>query len=545
MPPGPPPWATPTAGSMSATGAFRVICASDATIFGNVISANGNWGVWISGAGVSGVVVEGNKIGTDVSGTVALGNVYSGIQIDSGALDNTIGGTVDGAGNVISGNADFGIEFSGTSNNLVINNTIGMTADLSGGLGNGVNGINIENGSTANTIGGTGIEMGNRVVCTDPGFAAIAIGNNGDGSNDNLILGNTIGLNGAGTAALGVGNGIYIGSDHNTVGGTVAGARNYIVGASGFTAIWLNSSGSFDNVIEGNYVGLTTDGTASAGGGTGFAIGSAHDNTIGGTASGAGNVISGNAGDGLYLQDADANLIAGNLIGTDATGSYAVPNGSDGIQLAQGSANNTIGGTASTAGNVIAFNASTGIAVGVGATDQSTGNVILNDSIQSNAGGGVDNDSSGVLTISGSTISGNSTSGSGGGVVNESSGTVTITSSTIASNSAGTDGGGIDNEVGTMTLDNTNVEDNTASANGGGISNAGTLLLSDTTSLTGDSEHRWGLVQHGQPDGDDVGRGAGRHDHQRRLVRCGQRRDRLSGRPIFGCHDHQPARRNL
>ena len=42
-------------------------------------------------------------------------------------------------------------------------------------------------------------------------------------------------------------------------------ARNYVVGPGGFTAIWLNTSGSFDNLIEGNFVGLTTDGNASAG----------------------------------------------------------------------------------------------------------------------------------------------------------------------------------------------------------------------------------------------------------------------------------------
>ena len=98
------------------------------------------------------------------------------MEIDSGATNNTIGIAVAGAGNVIGGNGIYAIEIDGSSNNLMLNNTIGMKADLSGALGNGVNGINIENGSTANTIGGTGIDMGNRVVCTDPGFSAISIG---------------------------------------------------------------------------------------------------------------------------------------------------------------------------------------------------------------------------------------------------------------------------------------------------------------------------------------------------------------------------------
>ena len=50
---------------------------------GNVVSANGNWGVWISGSGTTDVVVEGNEIGTNASGTAALGNSDDGVQIDS------------------------------------------------------------------------------------------------------------------------------------------------------------------------------------------------------------------------------------------------------------------------------------------------------------------------------------------------------------------------------------------------------------------------------------------------------------------------------
>ena len=59
---------------------------------GNVISANGNYGIWITGAGTTGVVVQHNLIGTDITGTAALGNGYSGVQIDSGAANNTVGG---------------------------------------------------------------------------------------------------------------------------------------------------------------------------------------------------------------------------------------------------------------------------------------------------------------------------------------------------------------------------------------------------------------------------------------------------------------------
>ena len=58
-------------------------------------------------------VVAGNKIGTDVSGTVALGNSYNGVEVDAGCIGTTIGGTASAAGNVISANGNDGVE-SGT-----------------------------------------------------------------------------------------------------------------------------------------------------------------------------------------------------------------------------------------------------------------------------------------------------------------------------------------------------------------------------------------------------------------------------------------------
>ncbi len=143
-------------------------------------------------------------------------------------------------------------------------------------------------------------------------------------------------------------------------------------------------------------MGLTTDGGDSAGGGGGFAIDSAHDNTIGGSDVADRNVISGNDREGLDLQNAADNLIAGNFIGTDATGSFAVPNGSDGVRLEQGSAGNTIGGTAADAGNVIAFNEGNGVTVGQSATDTSEGDAILQNSIFANAQLGIDLGDDGV-----------------------------------------------------------------------------------------------------------------------------------------------------
>ena len=78
--------------------------ASDATIggttagAGNVISANGGYGVWITGDGATGQVVAGNKIGTDITGVLGLDNA-GGVQVDNGAANNRFGGltTRDGS----------------------------------------------------------------------------------------------------------------------------------------------------------------------------------------------------------------------------------------------------------------------------------------------------------------------------------------------------------------------------------------------------------------------------------------------------------------
>ena len=388
---------------------------SSAVISANLISGNQGNGLAVSGPGGANALIFSNIVGLTAAGNAAEANGGSGVVI-SGSSGNTIGGTAAGAGNVLSGNGQFGIELSGSSNNLMINNTVGMTADLSTALGNGINGINIENGSTSNTIGGTGQDDGNRIVCTDPGFAAIGIGNNGDGSNDNLIEGNTVNLTADGSSSLGVGNGIYIGSDHNTVGGTAVGARNVVVGAGGYTAIWLNSSGSFDNLIEGNYLGTTLDGSASADGGVGMSIDSANDNTIGGDAVGAGNVISGNGGPGIDFQNANGNVVAGNFIGTGATGSSAVPNDGGGIIFEQGSSNNTIGGSVTGSGNVIAGNGGYGVVDTAQGTQSNylTGNHIGGNASTSSA---LRNSSGGILASGGAALSIGSGSQISGGIM--------------------------------------------------------------------------------------------------------------------------------
>jgi CSLREA domain-containing protein len=122
----------------------------------NVISGNDLSGVGISEA--NGNLVIGNYIGTDASGAVALANGRSGVLISSGAQGNVVGGTAGGEGNVISGNSSKGVYIyaSGTVSNTVSGNHIGTDATGTAALGNQQGGVYIGEpigGAQGNTIG--------------------------------------------------------------------------------------------------------------------------------------------------------------------------------------------------------------------------------------------------------------------------------------------------------------------------------------------------------------------------------------------------------
>ena len=186
------------------------------------------------------------------------------------------------------------------------------------------------------------------------------------------------GTDASGTAQLGnYSQGIYDqGASNFTIGGTTAALRNVISG-NGSNAIALTATAG--NVVEGNYIGTDSTGTVKLANGTDGIVVSVGGNTIGGTQSGAGNVISGNAGAGILINYSSAaslgNVVQGNLIGTDKTGTLPIPNIGQGINIGNegdGGFNNLIGGTTAAARNVISGNQGGGIASG----GSGTGNLI-------------------------------------------------------------------------------------------------------------------------------------------------------------------------
>jgi len=225
-----------------------------------------------------------------------------------------------------------------------------------------------------------------------------------------LVAGNYIGLESDGDTLAGNNSsstsyhgGIRIVSGGNTIGGTSSTDRNVISGNT-LAGIVINGVAATGNQVLGNYIGLDAGGTQDRGNitdGEGIELQLADSNTIGGTSAGARNVISGNASDGMEIDGSSFNVIQGNYIGTDYTGTVAIPNDRDGIDinsdLATGSTGNIVGGTVPGAGNLIMGNTLNGVELRddtvVGST---TDNSILGNIIYGNGQLGIDLEPVGV-----------------------------------------------------------------------------------------------------------------------------------------------------
>ena len=347
----------------------------------NIISGNNNSGLNYDAS--SGNLVQGNFIGTDVTGTVDLGNSQMGVLVTNASANNTFGGTTPSAGNLVAGNEDHGFQIrqTGTTGNLVQGNFIGTRLAGTSALGNEGFGVLIINNAGNTTIGG--VLSGARNVISGNAGSGVAI----SGGTGNQIQGNYIGTNGTGSAALGNSDGVFIdGSSNNTIGGTAPGARNIIAGNESGN-VFITGNGATGNLIQGNFIGTDASGTIALPGvrfeGVGLS-GGANNNIIGGTTAAARNIISGNPGYGIdILGGTLGNVIQGNFIGTDVTGTAPLGNQLAGVGFSGGNGT-TVGGTGAGVGNLIAFNADEGVLVNAG-----TGNAILSNSIVSNSGVGI------------------------------------------------------------------------------------------------------------------------------------------------------------
>ncbi len=384
---------TNAAGSASSANAFAGIEISDgatANIIGgtsaadrNIISGNTAQGIFIRGAGTNGNFARGNTIGLNASGNAALANGFAAIELGEGASGNTIGGTIAGSGNVLSGNSAQGVAIvgAGASGNTVAGNFIGTDASGASAIGNGYGGVQIFSGASGNTIGPANAISGN---------PASGVSVSDAGSSGNVIAGNLIGTNAAGTAAIPnafAGVTLFGGATSNTIGGTSVGARNVISGNTS-QGVLIVDSGTNANVVSGNWIGLNATGTgALANGYAGVELTTGvKANIVGGFSADAANVISGNSNQGVSINTAGTsnNRVAGNYIGTNPAGSAAIANGSPGIEVFGAATANIIGGVEPGAGNVISGNAFRGITI---ADSGTSNNVFAGNLIGLNAAG--------------------------------------------------------------------------------------------------------------------------------------------------------------
>jgi hypothetical protein len=262
-------------------------------------------------------------------------------------------------------------------------------------------GIRLDSGN--NVIGGTTVAARNIISANHPQFVQGVFIAGGAG---NIVQGNFIGTDRNGTSAFAnQGEGIQISnasSTNNIIGGTTPATRNIISGGS--TGIFT-AAGAAANVIQGNYIGTDVTGTrALENTAAGIDVNNSDNNTIGGAAAGAGNLISGNRSIGLLLSQTNNTTVAGNLIGTDASGKSALPNGgSAGVEVGGTGHDNVIGGAAP---NVISGNALSGIYV----SSSGVNNVVRGNFIGTQADGqsplgnkadGININTTGGLTIGG------------------------------------------------------------------------------------------------------------------------------------------------
>lgn len=266
----------------------------------NLIAGNGTvpQGGGISpNVGHNNWTIQGNYIGVDKTGMVALGNAQPGGS-GSISLDNSdghiVGGSQPGAINVISGNLGHGIAPHNVDNGQIIGNYIGVGYDGVTPLGNGFAGISAS--ECVNML----IED-NIIANNDNNGIGLYNGDSGV-----QVYGNTIYNNGQ--------SGIIVfGASDSQIGGGGVGQANVI----------RDNIGPNIGVLAFNFIGALTDNTRIqgniiedsqleiAGRSAGISVANDATNTlIGGSGAGQGNTIRGNLYAGVAIQELTASALS-------------------------------------------------------------------------------------------------------------------------------------------------------------------------------------------------------------------------------------------
>ncbi len=332
------------------------------------------------GLNKQGGLIVGNTIGMGTDGDkIPNGNGtgwHAGASI--GGVGVVVGGEDPRLRNIITGNTANNnlLLRGGTGYHVVAGNYIGVAADGVTTFGNNADGIEILDGSNNNIIGGNRL-LGNVISGNRTGLAI-------NSSTNTFVAGNLFGTNPAGTQSLPNGSGGAISISAAAANVTIGTNNDGINDGNEFNVISGNNgngilTASAGVTIAGNLIGTDVSGTLPlANTGTGIRA-TAGSVTIGGV--GLGNVITKNAV-GINVESAATATITGNWIGTGTSGLFDFGNAGAGIQA---SGNAVIGGIAPGEGNVIAFN-NVGVIV-AGATTTAS---IRGNSLYDNTGLGID-----------------------------------------------------------------------------------------------------------------------------------------------------------
>ena len=382
-------------------------------------------------------------IGLQPDGSTQQPNDDNGIEIQ--ASDVSIGYDLDGngGGNLISANAGNGIALNGSSPQIRIGgNIIGLDATGSLDRGNSGSGVLIPSGSGSD-VGFTatdGTTYGNVIS----GNASVGIMLQSDGHS---VVGNTIGLSQDEGTAIPNSIGIFLEASNNTIGPPMMGeASNVIAGNTqeGIRVGRVGSSVASENTIQGNYIGVSTNGIAFPNT-IGVQIESGLDNTI------QANVIGGN-GQGVTVESGSLrNVISGNRIGVSESGAN-IGNSAGGVTVKAASADiadaNRVGGSTLSDGNVIGFNTTYGISV-EGSRNVVAGNYVGTDDAAGNFG----NDGPGIRVLASDVIVGEVGIGSvvgfnsGDGILVRNASNVTLATNYVGETPSGDDVGNSGNGI--------------------------------------------------------------------------------------------------
>lgn len=328
------------------------------------------------------VVIDGTSA-PDYAGAPVIS--LDGTNAGLGANGLTISGgssTVKGLDIVnFSGN---GIQLDTNGGDQVLNCYLGITLAGTTAAGNGANGIYIS-GTAGNTIGGS--TAGSANVISGNGGDGILI----DGSNatNNSVVANFIGTDPTGVLALGnTGNGIEIddGANHNTIGGNTPTAIAFtgkpvdgnVISDNGGNGVLLTSGAAF-NTLSGNFIGTDLAGTSALGNTLdGVAIVDANNNSLIGTTVTQQpfvylNLVCGNGGNGLRIDDSNNTTVQANSFGLGDDNATPLGNHLDGVLIDGTSANTQFGGVIPL-GNISAGNGKNGVEI----ADAASGTVVFN-----------------------------------------------------------------------------------------------------------------------------------------------------------------------